>query len=48
MDIEEEENHIKNTLAFKTDYYLADSFDSPHAYDFLKYLQSNLNGIIRF
>ena len=32
MDIEEEENHIKNSLTFKTNYNLADSFDSPHGF----------------
>lgn len=31
MEIQEEENELKNTLSFQTGYFLEDLFDTPHA-----------------
>lgn len=42
MDLEDE-NNIKNVLSFKTDYFLPDSFDSPHAFAFFKINPSQIN-----
>lgn len=42
LNIEEDENQLSNMLSFKTDYFLSDLFDSPHAQSFFTINPQNI------